>query len=367
MDASREAHVNWHQVSAQEAMERSGSSLQGLSAAEAAKRLAEYGYNELKEKSARSPWKILWEQFTATMVLILIGAAIVSGLLGKWQEAGAIFAIVLLFSLLGFVQEYRAERAMAALKKMAVPRVRVQRDGILQEISARDLVPGDVVSLEAGNIVPADLRLVECANLRVQEAALTGESDAVEKDIITLEKDNLPLGDRINMTYMGTTVTYGRATGVVIATGMNTELGNIASLLQQGSDEQTPLQKRLDQLGKVLATVGVGVAVLVALLDIVRGTPVVDAFLVAVSVAVAVVPEGLPAVVTITLALGARRMLARNALVRKLSAVETLGSVTTICSDKTGTLTENRMTVTVLDVAGHRVDVNEQTTPKGRA
>ncbi|MBN1373215.1 MAG: cation-translocating P-type ATPase [Anaerolineaceae bacterium] len=358
--------MNWHQVSAQEAMERFGSSLQGLSAAEAAKRLTEYGFNELKEKSARSPWKILWEQFTATMVLILIGAAIVSGFLGKWQEAGAIFAIVLLFSLLGFVQEYRAERAMAALQKMAVPRVRVQRAGILQEISARDLVPGDIVSLEAGNIVPADLRLVECANLRVQEAALTGESDSVEKDAHTLEKGDLPLGDRINMVYMGTTVTYGRATGVVIATGMNTELGNIASLLQQGGDEQTPLQKRLDQLGKVLAMVGVAVALLVALLDIVRGTSVLDAFLVAVSVAVAVVPEGLPAVVTITLALGARRMLARNALVRKLSAVETLGSVTTICSDKTGTLTENRMTVTVLDVAGHRVDVNEQTTPKGQ-
>ncbi len=366
MDKSREAHVNWHQISAQEAMEHFGSSLQGLSPAEAAQRLVEYGPNELKEKGARSPWKILWEQFTATMVLILIGAATVSGFLGKWQEAGAIFAIVLLFSLLGFVQEYRAERAMAALKKMAVPRVRVQRDGVLQEVPARDLVPGDIVSLEAGNIVPADLRLVECANLRVQEAALTGESDAVEKDIATLEKADLPLGDRTNTAYMGTTVTYGRATGVVIATGMKTELGNIANLLQQGGDEQTPLQKRLDQLGKILAMVGVAVAVLVALLDIVRGTPVLDAFLVAVSVAVAVVPEGLPAVVTITLALGARRMLARNALVRKLSAVETLGSVTTICSDKTGTLTENRMTVTVLDVAGHRVDVNEQTTPKGQ-
>jgi len=366
MNLIREEHVNWHQVSAGDVVDRLGASDKGLSDAEAAERLAEHGFNELKEKSARGPWKILWEQFTATMVLILIGAAVISAFLGKWQEAGAIFAIVLLFSLLGFFQEYRAERAMAALKKLAVPRVRALRGGALKEISARDLVPGDVVLLEAGNVVPADLRLMEVANLRIQEAALTGESDAVEKDAHALEKADLPLGDRINMAYMGTTVTYGRGTGLVIATGMKTELGNIASLLQQHGDEQTPLQKRLDQLGKILALVGAGVAVLVAAFDVFRGSSVVDAFLVAVSVAVAVVPEGLPAVVTITLALGARRMLARNALVRKLSAVETLGSVPTICSDKTGTLTENRMTVTVLDVAGHRVEVNEQPTPKGQ-
>ncbi len=355
-----------HQQPIETALTEAASSLRGLSASEAASRLQKHGPNELVEKGARSPWRILWEQFTATMVLILIAAGAVSAWLGKWQEASAILAIVVLFGLLGFFQEYRAERAMAALKKLAVPRVRVWREGDLREISARDLVPGDVVALEAGNLVPADLRLLESVNLRIQEAALTGESEAVEKHTAPLEKPDLPLGDRLNMAYMGTTVTYGRGLGLVTATGMKTELGRIANLLQQGHDELTPLQKRLDQLGNMLAVVGVVVAALVAALDLLSGTALVDAFLVAVSVAVAVVPEGLPAVVTITLALGARRMLARQALIRKLPAVETLGSVTTICSDKTGTLTENRMTVTVLDVAGHRVDVTEETTARGR-
>lgn len=359
--------MNWHQQTIAETFDRLNSSAQGLTAAEIAARLAEYGFNELQEKSARGPLKLLWEQLTATMVLILIAAAVISALLGKWQEAVAILAIVILFALLGFLQEYRAERAMAALKKLSVPRVRVLRDGITpKELSARELVPGDIVLLEAGNLVPADLRLVESVNLRIQEAALTGESEAVEKSTQPLEKSDLPLGDRVNMAYMGTTVTYGRGSGVVVSTGMRTELGNIARLLQENTDELTPLQKRLEHLGKVLAMIGVVVAVLVAVFDILRGTALSDAFLVAVSVAVAVVPEGLPAVVTITLALGARRMLARNALIRKLPAVETLGSVTTICSDKTGTLTENRMTVTILDVAGHRIEVNEETNPKGQ-
>lgn len=357
---------NWHLQTVEESFRNTQSGPEGLQAAEATARLKKFGPNELKEKNGRGPWKILWEQFTATMVLILVAAGGVSALLGKWQEASAIFAIVLLFGLLGFFQEYRAEKAMAALKKLAVPRVRVQRDRQVSEISARDLVQGDVVLLEAGNLVPADLRLVESINLRIQEAALTGESDAVEKDTHPLQKADLPLGDRVNMAYKGTIVTYGRGVGLVIATGMQTELGNIANLLQQSEDDLTPLQKRLDQLGKVLAVVGIIVAALVAGLDIFRGAALVDAFLLAVSVAVAVVPEGLPAVVTVTLALGARRMLARNALIRKLPAVETLGSVTTICSDKTGTLTENRMTVTVLDVAGHRVEVSEATDQRGR-
>ncbi len=357
--------ILWHQQTLEDAWRQAGSSPGGLSFQEAQARLAKFGPNELKEKNARSSWKILWEQFTATMVLILIAAAVVSALLGKWQEASAIFAIVLLFGLLGFFQEYSAEKAMAALKKLAVSQVRVQRAGQVSEISARDLIPGDVVLLETGNLVPADLRLVESVNLRIQEASLTGESDAVAKTTDPLEKADLPLGDRVNMAYMGTTVSNGRGTGLVVATGMQTELGNIADLIQQAEDEVTPLQKRLDHLGKLLAVIGVVVAGLLAAFDILRGTPLVDAFLLAVSVAVAVVPEGLPAVVTITLALGARRMLTRNALVRKLPAVETLGSVTTICSDKTGTLTENRMTVTVLDVAGHRAEVNEETDPRG--
>ena len=357
----------WHQLTATDTVtELKSDATKGLSPTEATARLQTYGPNELAEQGGRSPFKILWEQLTATMVLILLAAAIVSAVLGKWHEAIAILAIVLLFALLGFVQEYRAEKAMAALKKLAVPNVRVRRGGTLQELPARELVPGDLVLLEAGNLVPADLRLVESVNLRIQEAALTGESEAVEKQTAAVEKGDLPLGDRRNMAYMGTTVTYGRGMGLVTTTGMQTELGNIANLLQQSEDEMTPLQKRLDQVGKILALVGVLIAVLVAVLDMLRGSTVVEAFLVAVSVAVAVVPEGLPAVVTITLALGARRMLARNALIRKLPAVETLGSVTTICSDKTGTLTENRMTVTVLDVAGHRVEVTEETTDQGQ-
>jgi Ca2+-transporting ATPase len=362
-----ELMTNWHQLSGSHTLERLGSDAErGLSASEAQSRLAQYGFNELVEKGGRGPLAILWEQLTATMVLILIAAAVISGFLGKWQEAVAILAIVLLFAFLGFIQEYRAERAMAALKKLAVPLVRVRRDGEVMEISARELTPGDIVLLEAGNLVPADMRLLESVNLRIQEAALTGESEAVEKEIHPIEREELPLGDRLNMAFMGTVVTYGRGAGVVTATGMQTELGNIANLLQQSEEKLTPLQKRLDQVGKVLAGVGVLVAALVAGFDVWRGTPLVDAFLVAVSVAVAVVPEGLPAVVTITLALGARRMLARKALIRKLPAVETLGSVTTICSDKTGTLTENRMTVTVLDVAGRRIEVTEETTASGQ-
>jgi len=360
--------TNWHTLEKEEVLKQLGADFAvGLNGDDAQARLQEYGTNELRERGGRSPLRILAEQLTATMVLILIAAAAVSALLGKWQEAIAIAAIVLLFALLGFVQEYRAERAMAALKKLSVPVVRARRDGQIKELSARDLAPGDVVLLEAGNLVPADLRLVECANLRIQEAALTGEPEAIEKHPRALDRADLPLGDRRNMAYMGTTVTYGRGVGVVAGTGMRTELGNIAGLLQSGPHEQTPLQRRLDRVGKILAAAGVGVAGLVAGIGVLRGQPLADTFLIGVSVAVAVVPEGLPAVVTITLALGARRMLARRALIRKLPAVETLGSVTTICSDKTGTLTENRMSVTVLDVAGHRMDLDEETTQAGQA
>lgn len=329
----------------------------GLTEAEATSRLGKYGSNELVERGGKPPWRILWEQFTSTMVLILIAAAVVSGFLGKVTETAAISAIVLLFGILGFVQEYRAEQAMAALKKLTVPNVRVRRGGTVREISAKLLVPGDVLLLEAGNLVPADARLIESFNLRIQEAALTGESEPVEKESAAITKPDLPLGDRRNMAYMGTVVTYGRGTAVVAETGMNTELGKIATLIQDVQEEMTPLQQRLDQVGKQLAVFGVLVAALVMVLGVVRGESVSEMFLTAVSVAVAVVPEGLPAVVTVTLALGAQRMLRRHALVRKLPAVETLGSVTVICSDKTGTLTENRMTVTIIDVAGHYLEL----------
>lgn len=279
------------------------------------------------------------------MVLILIGAGTLSIFLGKANESISIFAIVILFGLLGFVQEYRAERAMAALKQMSVPQVRVRRNGTVQVISARDITVGDIVLLEAGNVVPADLRLIEAANLRIQEAALTGEAESIEKHTQALRKDDLPLGDRRNMAYMGTTVTSGRGAGVVTAVGMQAELGRIAAMLQAVPQETTPLQKRLDQLGKRLAVAGILIALLLLGIGLLRGETLRDMVLTAVSVAVAIIPEGLPAVVTFTLALGARRMLQRNALIRKLPAVETLGSVTTICSDKTGTLTENQIMI----------------------
>ena len=352
--------MHWHALTTDQASQRLGvEPRQGLSAEAVAQRQAEHGPNELVDRGSKSPWRILWEQFTATMVLILVGAAGVSLAVGDVKDALAILAIVVLFGLLGFVQEYRAEQAMAALRRLSVPTVRVRRGGAVVETAATGLVPGDVVLLEAGNVVPADGRLVECANLRVQEAALTGESEPVEKTAQELPDIELPLGDRRNLVHLGTLATYGRGTMVVTGTGMHTELGTIAQLIQSVAQAATPLQKRLDQLGRGLAMVAVGVAGLVFALGVLRGEPLNLLLLTAISVAVAAVPEGLPAVVTITLALGARRMLQRQALIRKLPAAETLGSVTVICSDKTGTLTENRMTVTVLDVAGHRLDVTE--------
>jgi len=299
------------------------------------------------------------------MVLILIAAAVAAAALGDIKDAVAIIAIVLLYAVLGFVQEHRAEQAIAALKKMAVPTVKAVRDGILKEISARELVPGDIVQLESGNLIPADLRLLETINLQIQEAALTGESEPVSKGAYAIDEVDPPLGDRRNMAYLGTIVTGGRGRGLVVATGMDTELGHIADMLQDVGKEQTPLQRRLDRLGKVLAIVGVGIAALIFLIGILRGDDLRHMMLTAVSVAVAIVPEGLPAVVTITLALGSQRMLKRQALIRKLPAVETLGSVTVICSDKTGTLTENRMTVMILDVAEQRIDLSEEVRKDG--
>jgi P-type Ca2+ transporter type 2C len=351
--------MNWHLQSIEKSLEALQTGPEtGLTQTEAEARLKQYGRNELVEKGGRTPLKIFWEQITATMVLILIAAAVVAGLLGDVKNTVAISAIVILYALLGFVQEYRAEQAIAALKKLSVPNVRVLRDKTFREISARDLVPGDIIQLEAGNVLPADVRLLEAVNLRIQEAALTGESEPVEKQINALSGDDLPLGDRRNMGYMGTIVTQGRGLALVVATGMGTELGRIADLIQQSGSDETPLQKRLDQLGRNLAVIGIFIAGLIAVMGLLRGDDLRHMLLTAVSVAVAIVPEGLPAVVTITLALGAQRMLAKNSLIRKLPAVETLGSVTVICSDKTGTLTENRMTVVVLDVADHQLDLS---------
>ncbi len=353
--------MTWHLIEIEAALRELQSNQQnGLSAAEAQTRLTRYGYNELVEKGGRTPLHILWEQLTATMVLILIVAAVAAAILGDSKNAIAIFAIVILYTILGFIQEYRAEQAIASLKRMSTPNVRIMRDGKLAEISARELVPGDILLLETGNVVPADVRLLEAVNLRIQESALTGESEPIQKHTQALAGDDLPLGDRRNLAYMGTVVTQGRGRALVVATGMQTELGKIADLIQQAGSEQTPLQHRLDQLGKLLAGVGVAIAALVFVLGLWRGDDIRHMLLTAVSVAVAIVPEGLPAVVTITLALGAQRMLSRNALIRRLPAVETLGSVTVICSDKTGTLTENRMSVVVLDIAGHELDLTEE-------
>jgi Ca2+-transporting ATPase len=345
-----------------------GDEAEGLSEQEAAARLDTYGPNELVERGGKSSWNILLDQFKDTMVVILIIAAIISIVLQEYTDAVAIIVIVIINALIGFRQEYKAEEAMAALKKLAVPTVKVRRGGRVLEISAPNLVPGDIVLLEAGNVVPADCRLIESVNLQTQEAALTGESEPVNKYIDPIEVVNPPLAERLNMVYMGTVVTYGRGRAVVTETGMGTELGNIADLMQAAGEELTPLQKRLDQLGKGLAFVAIILVGIVFLLGYLRGEDWETLLLTGISLAVAAIPEGLPAVVTIALALGARRMLGREALIRKLPAVEALGSVTVICSDKTGTLTENRMTVTVLDVANQRrIDFTEELTktPRG--
>ena len=352
-DAALMSTTPWYTQTSEAALEALGvSGDNGLAAAGAATRLDRDGPNELAQESGKSAWRILADQFTNLLVVLLVVAAVVSFAMGDVKDAAAILVIVILNGLLGFRQEYSAEKAMAALKKLSVPKVRVRRDGDVEEIDARELVAGDVVLLEAGNMVPADGRLIEAASLRVQESALTGESEGVEKTTDALAGGELAIGDRRNMVFMGTVVTYGRGEAVVTTTGMQTELGHVAELLQTTEDEETPLARKLNRLGRVLVGVALALIALVAVIGLVRGESPRTVFLTAVSMAVAAVPEGLPAVVTVALALGAKRMLARNALIRKLPAVETLGSVTAICTDKTGTLTQNRMTVSLLSLPG---------------
>ncbi len=359
--------MDWYKLSAEETIKQVNVDPDlGLTDDEAEKRLEQYGLNELTEKDAIGSWRILINQFTELMVIILIIAAVVSLILGEYVDTVVILAIVLINAAIGYSQEYKAEQAMAALKKMAVPTVRVRRNGDVQEISSTSLVPGDIVLLEAGNVVPADGRLLQGANLKAQESALTGESEAVEKEIEIPKGDDLTIGDRSNMVYMGTSITYGRGSVIITGTGMDTELGHIAGLIQEVKDEKTPLQRRLAKLGTTLTWIAVAIIAVVVLTGyFLRGEEVKDLFITGISLAVAVVPEGLPAVVTITLALGSQRLLKRQALIRKLPAVETLGSVTVICSDKTGTLTENRMTVTILDVAGNREDIEALVSRRG--
>jgi P-type Ca2+ transporter type 2C len=346
--------TDWYKLPAIGVQQQLGSDPDlGLSIGEAQKRLAQYGSNELIEKAGRSRTEIIREQLSGVLTILLISAVLISMVLGDWLEAVVILIIVIINAVLGYTQEYKAEQSMAALKRMSVPKVRVRRNGHVQEVSAVELVPGDVVILETGNIVPADGRVIQSVNLRVEEAALTGESEPVDKDPKLVLETEHPLSDRRNMLYSGTVVNYGRGEFVVTETGMQTELGHIASMIQGVAQEQPPLQQRLNRLGKVLAYAALVLVVVIVVLGLLRGEALQKLLLTAVSLAVAAVPEALTAVVTIALSLGAQRMLKRHALIRKLPAVETLGSVTVICSDKTGTLTLNRMTVTALDIANH--------------
>ncbi len=337
--------TNWHQKNVGEVFTLLGSSPEGLSSGEVEKRFLESGPNELKEVAGKTLISMFLDQFKDFMILILMAAAVISGLIGEVVDTVAIVVIIILNAIIGFVQEYRAEKAIKALKEMAAPSALVLRDGQVSTVPAAELVPGEVVMLEAGRIVPADMRITETAHLKVEEAALTGESVPVEKTSGVITEKSAALGDRKNMVYKGTIVSYGRGTGVIVSTGMQTELGKIATLLQEEEEVKTPLQKRLALFGQKLGIAVLAICAVVFITGLMRGEEPLLMFLTAISLAVAAIPEALPAVVTISLALGAKKLVKQNALIRKLPAVETLGSVTYICSDKTGTLTLNKMTV----------------------
>jgi Ca2+-transporting ATPase len=336
---------NFHSLSRQEIMEKFKTSENGLSKHEAQERINEYGYNEFKEKQTKSTLQRFLEQFKDFLVIILIIAAVISGFLGEVADSIIILAIVVLNAFLGVIQENKAEESLKALKKMAAPLAHVIRDGMSMEVPARELVPGDIVILEAGKYVPADLRLIETSNLKIEESSLTGESVPVEKNDTVIDDANVPIGDRKNMAFMSSMVTYGRGKGIVVATGMNTEIGKIADMISNVEDEKTPLQKKLEEVGKGLGIAALIICAIMFGVGVIEGRPVFQMFMTAVSLAVAAIPEGLPAVVTIVLAVGVQKMIKRNAIIRKLPAVETLGAASVICSDKTGTLTQNKMTV----------------------
>lgn len=338
---------NWFNCSSQQVVAALSTNMQlGLTSSDASRRLVEVGHNQLNIAPKISPWRIFLGQFTDFMVLVLIGASIISGLLGEKEDALTILAIIILNAVLGFFQEYRAEKSLEALKELTAPLAHVCRDGKVRRVPAKDLVPGDIMVLEGGDRVPADGRIVEQVNLEVNEATLTGESMAVSKTEEVLQETNPMLGDQLNMVFAGTVVTSGRGKAVVVATGMKTEIGKIAGMISQAEDEATPLQKRLEQLGQWLVFICLGVCAMVGTMGVLRGEPPRQMFLAAVSLAVAAIPEGLPAIVTISLAIGVQKMIKRSAIIRKLPAVETLGCATVICSDKTGTLTQNKLTVT---------------------
>jgi len=348
----------WHTLTIDESFHQLESKPTGLTRTEVVERILKFGTNELQDAHRVSPWEILLEQFKNVLILILLGATAISLFLGHGVESVVIAVIVLFAVVLGFVQEYRAERAIEALKQMAAPTATVLRDGVEVKVPAKDLVPGDVIILHTGDRVPADARLLEAINLQIEEAALTGESVPVEKHVRALEIDDLPVGDRKNMVYAGTAVTYGRGRALVAATAMQTEFGKIARMLQDVETGRTPLQQNLDKVGAVLARAAFVVVAIIVALGLFRGQPFVEMLIFGIALAVAVVPEALPAVVTISLAIGVQKMVKRNALIRRLPAVETLGSTSVICSDKTGTLTKDEMTVRKIFAAGQMFTVS---------
>lgn len=356
--------MNWYRLSVDEVFAQLRSSEGGLAGDEAKKRIAEFGSNELEERKKKSAIRILLSQFRDLMILILLAAAVLSGIIGDITDSIVILVIVILNAVIGFVQEFRAEKAMESIQKMSVVQCRVLRDGKIAEFPATDLVPGDVVHLEAGSAVPADLRLFQCNNLRVDEATLTGESVPVEKTEAVIGGENLPLGDQKNLAFKGTFVSGGRGTGVVVATGMKTELGRIAGMLQE-AESLTPLQQRMASFGKKLSILVLFLCLVFFGAGWLRGEDPARLVLTSISLAVAAIPEALPAVITISLALAAKRMIRLNSLVRKLPAVETLGSVTFICTDKTGTLTRNKMHVEEVFFDGHIVPRSELSLRKG--
>lgn len=337
--------MNWHCKKIEEVLKTLGSDNSGLTDELVLQKRFEFGFNLLEEKKKKPAWLLFLGQFTDFMILILLAAAVIAGIVGDLTDTIIIVVIVLLNAVVGFIQEYKAEKAMDALKKIAALQAKVIRNNHIQAIDAAELVPGDIVLLEAGNIVPADLRLIESHSLLVEEAALTGESVPVEKNTQQLDDPEMPVGDRINMAFKSTLIINGRGKGVVIATGMQTEIGMIARMLQQ-EESVTPLQKRMSDFGKKLSYIILLICVLLFAVGLLRGEQPLNMLLISISLAVAAIPEALPALITIALARGAKRLVKKNALVRKLPAVETLGSVTFICSDKTGTLTQNKMEVT---------------------
>lgn len=350
----------FHNLEKDEVLRRLETREEGLTPDEAAKLLERYGKNMLQEAKTKSLLAKFIEQFKNVMIFILLVAAVLSGILGEWTDTIIILLVVILNAVLGVIQENKAEQALEALKNMSSPQAKVRRGGQVTEIKSEDLVPGDIVLLEAGNVVPADLRLLEAASLQTEEAALTGESLPSDKQAGVLEGTDLVIGDRTNMAYMSSSVTYGRGVGVVTATGMSTEVGRIAGFIAEEETDVTPLQKKLDELGKYFTYIILGVCVVIFAVGLLQGREMLDMLLTSISLAVAAIPEGLPAIVTIILALGVQRMAGRKAIIRKLPAVETLGSTEIICSDKTGTLTLNKMTVEKLFVGGNTLEATEQ-------